>query len=1063
MIRRFSLLLLVAVACQARDLARYAVVLEDAPAGRTGNRAALLAAHVPVRNSLRAKGAKITSESQTLLNAIFVETEGVSRTDLEAIPGVRYVARMPAIHLMLDRAVELLNVPAAWNALGGVSTAGTGVRIAVIDTGIEATHPAFQDATLKAPAGYPACSVAKLPLLPLDCTQFTNGKVIVARSYVSYIAAGGGANPALNSRPDDYTPRDRVGHGTAVAMAAAGVRNTGPSATITGVAPKAWLGSYKVFGSPGVNDSTSADAVLAALEDAFADGMDVAVLSLGAPAFAGPDDAGAICGNKAGVLCDPFAAVVKNAVIGGMVVVAAAGNEGLSGTSVQPTYGSMTTPAHSAYAIAVGAVTNSHNWSNALNVPGLGSYHSLLGAGPAPSPAATVPLGDASAVGDAEACNPLPSGSLAGTYALLDRGTCTFAVKVQNAAAAGALGAIIMNVPGDNSVLTPGGLAGTTTIPAAFVGYDDGQVIRTFLQATPDAKASMNTGLQPFDVATANQLAGFSSRGPTLGNGGLKPDVSAPGTDLYLASQTFDPNGALFAPSGYMVAQGTSFAAPLIGGIAALVKQANPALTAVQIKSAIVNTATADVAESNGTAASLLATGNGRANAANAIASNLAAAPVSVSFGVLGPVSVLPVVQTIQLTNTGKANATLTLAVQQKQNDAKAKVALDRASLVLAAGQTVTLNLTMTGSTPDPGVYEGIIAVQGGATPFRIPYVYMVSDGIPRNMIPLAGDGDDGTVGKNAGVVLAEVTDRYGIAVPNAPINFTAVAGGGVLRNVDTSTDVYGFAGAGVTLGPEPGVNTFIATSLGLSTSFSITGRKGPQISAGGVVDAASFAPNTAVAPGSYIAIYGADLSPTTQVATTANLPVGMNHVSVSFDAGAASFPGRLHFVTPGQINTQVPWDMPSNGSAQMKVSIGSSSTALYSLPLAAYAPGMFEYQASGTSFVAARDENFALVGPGNPAKQGKNIQMYCNGLGPVTNQPATGEPSSATVLSETTTRPVVTIGGQAATVLFSGLTPTVVGLYQINVTVPNVGAGVKPVTVTIGGITSKASNLSIQ
>ncbi len=1064
MTRRLTPLFLLALACQARDLTRYAIVLNDAPTGRTGNRAALLAAHLPVRNSLQARGAHITNESHTLLNAIFVETEGVSPAELEAIPGVRYVARMPALHMTLDRATELLNVPAAWNAFGGMTNAGAGIRIAVIDSGIEATHPAFQDPAMKAPANYPACSIARLPLVPLDCKQFTNSKVIVARSYVTYVAAGTGAIPAQNSRPDDYTPRDRVGHGTAVAMAAAGVRTVGPAATITGVAPRAWLGSYKVFGSPGVNDSTSADAVLAALEDAFADGMDVAVLSLGATPFSGPEDAGAICGYTAGRLCDPFAAAVKNAVTGGMVVVAAAGNEGLSGSSVQPTWGSMTTPAHSPAAIAVGAITNSHSWSNGLNVPGAGTFRALLGAGPVPT-AALRPVGDASTVGDSQACNPLPAGSVSGTYALVDRGTCTFAVKVQNLTAAGAAGAIIINVPGDNSVLTPGGLAGTTTVPAVVVGYEDGQTIRAYLLGQPEAKASMSSTLLPFEVTTGTQLAAFSSRGPTLGSGGLKPDVTAPGTDLYTAGQSFDPNGSLFTPAGYLVSQGTSFAAPLIAGIAALVKQANPALSPAQIRSAIVNTATADITESNGTAASVLAAGAGRANAANAVATNLAAVPSSASFGLLSAVANLPLVQAIQLTNTGKAAATLTLSVKQVQPDSRASVALDRASLILASGQTVTVNLTLTGNVPAPGLYEGAVVIEGAATPFRIPYMYISGDGIPWNMIPLYGDGDDGTVGKTSsgGVVIAEITDRYGIPVANAPIRFTAVAGGGALRNVDTFTDIYGFAGAAITLGPDPGVNTYVATSSGLSTSFNITARKAPVVATNGVVDAASFTPGVAVVPGSYVAIYGADLAPSTQVATTAALPVSMSKVSVSFDAGSLSFPGRLHFVTPGQINVQIPWEMPLSGTARMKVSVESSSTGLYALPLTAYAPGMFEYQASGSSFVAARDENFALIGPANAAKPGRNIQIYCNALGPVTNQPASGEPTPASPLAETTTTPVVTIGGQNATVLFSGLTPTVVGLYQINLTVPNVSAGAKPITVTIGGVTSKPSSIQIQ
>src|SRR6185295_17953200 len=83
------------------------------------------------------------------------------------------------------------------------------------------------------------------------------------------------------STDPDPSARDHIGHGTSTAMAAAGVLNAGPLATIRGVAPKAYLGSYKVFGSPGVNDGASEDAILKALDDAVADGMDVINVSLG--------------------------------------------------------------------------------------------------------------------------------------------------------------------------------------------------------------------------------------------------------------------------------------------------------------------------------------------------------------------------------------------------------------------------------------------------------------------------------------------------------------------------------------------------------------------------------------------------------------------------------------------------------------------------------------------------------------------------------------------------------------------------------------------------------------
>jgi minor extracellular serine protease Vpr len=1040
----------------AADLTRYVVVLKDAPLAARGNRERIALAQLSLKAELRARHIEVAGETHVLLNALFVSAEAGQLAELRGLPGVQYVAREPRFHLNLDHAEQLIDVPAAWNLIaGGVSNAGAGVKIGIIDTGIQSTHAAFQDAGLTTPPNYPVCSVFQMPLLPLDCTQFTNSKVIVARSYVPTIAAGSGAIPAANSRPDDLSPRDRVGHGTAVAMAAAGVRNGGVADTITGVAPKAFLGSYKVFGSPGVNNFTGGQTVIDALSDAFSDGMDIAVLSLGSVALAGPDDAGPICGLANNGACDPWAAAVKNAVSAGMLVVVAAGNEG-------PQLATIDSPGTAPFALTVAATTNSHNWSNPLTVNGLGVFHSLLGGGPAPASQSRT-LGDAAAVGDAEACNPLPAGSLGGTYALAQRGTCTFAAKVQNLQAAGAAGAIIINNTNDNSVIAPGGLGGVSTIPAALIGYDDGQAIRTYRESNAQATASLSPALQPFEVGTGNQVAPFSSRGPALGTGGLKPDVAAAGTDLYLPGQDYDPNGALYAPGGYLISQGTSFSTPQVAGIAALLKQTNALLTPLQMKSAIVNSATQDVTE-NGAPASVLAVGAGKANAAAALAANVTANPVSASFGIV-QASRLPLNQAIQLTNIGKTVVNLSLSLTRRTAESLAKTAIDRPNLTLAPGQTNTVNLTLTGTLPNPGIYEGFLTVQGGAAPLQIPYLYVVGDGVPANIVPLLGDGDDGNVGQTTatGVIILQLTDHYGVPVPNAPVRFSVVAGGGSLRGQDLSTDIYGFAGAQVTLGANPGTNTFVATAGGLGTTFTATGRLQPAITANGVVNAATFTPGAAVAPGSYVAIFGSGLAETTQVESTPYLPVAIGNVSVSFDTAAQSAPGHLHFVTPGQVNVQAPWEMQGQSSAQMKVSVLNSSGSLYTVPLTTYAPGMFEIPAGNALYAAARDENFEVITPANPAKAGHYIQLYCNGLGPVTNQPASGDPSPVSPLAMTTVKPGVTIGGQNAEVLFSGLAPTAVGLYQLNVVVPGGVSGVVPVTITIGGVTGKASRIAVQ
>jgi len=139
----------------------------------------------------------------------------------------------------------------------------------------------------------------------------------------------------------------------------------------------------------------------------------------------------------------------------------------------------------------------------------------------------------------------------------------------------------------------------------------------------------------------------------------------------------------------------------------------------------------------------------------------------------------------------------------------------------------------------------------------------------------------------------------------------------------------------------------------------------------------------------------------------------------------------------------------------QMKVDVDEGFWGnVVTIPLQSTAPGFF---INSGNVADALDTNFKIITAANPAVRGQTIQLYCNGLGPVTNQPASGAPAgSGTSLSQTQTTPVVTIGGQPATVSFSGLAPGIVGEYQVNVAVPtSIGAGNQPITIAIGGQTS--------
>src|SRR5579884_2609755 len=261
----------------------YALILSDPPlaqhliAGESRDaidnaRAGIERAHTAVRQTLLNRGITPIASLTTLLNAVLVRTTPDRVPELRALPGVKGVIPLNRYKLKLNAAVNLLNVPAAWNSVGGMDKAGLGAKIAIVDTGIDQTHPAYQDSSLSAPAGFPRClnTTQHEAATGYDCAAFTNSKVIVAKSFVQYLSDSNSAD----STPDDYSPRDRVGHGTAVAMCAAGETNTGnlgpntPTLTITGVAPKAYLGSYKVFGSTGTNGFADDASILPALEEA---------------------------------------------------------------------------------------------------------------------------------------------------------------------------------------------------------------------------------------------------------------------------------------------------------------------------------------------------------------------------------------------------------------------------------------------------------------------------------------------------------------------------------------------------------------------------------------------------------------------------------------------------------------------------------------------------------------------------------------------------------------------------------------------------------------------------
>ena len=1081
-VRLIFLCTLLAASLYGRALQKYALILDDAPVGavtaRTqlqaaGRRAAILGKQAALGVELQARGVTVTAAMQHLLNAVFVSAAADQLPALRALRGVAGVVPVRRYHAQLNRAVQVVNAPAAWTLLGGMSQAGLGIKIAILDTGIDQTHPTFLDTSLSMPAGFPICPQ------PADCA-FTSNKVIVARSYVANLAAGTGTDPAANSRPDDYSARDLTGHGTAVASAAAGEPAVGPLASIVGVAPRAYLGNYKIFGSAEINGFTDSSAIDPALEDAVKDGMQIAVMSLGAPAFTGPADTGAACGNQAGVPCDIDSVTVENAIRAGMTVVIAAGNEngtgsGSSDTPSKPTLGSIGSPGVAVHAITVAATTNSHDFLPVVRIDGPGVPDALKqiaedsGDSVAPPSSLTAPLVDVSKLGDALACDTLAAHALDAKIAMVTRGTCTFAVKARNVFAAGGMGMLIVNTA-DTEVVPIGGLA-HSPIPAVSISSSDGASLKTLLAANSAITATLPHYYLEVD-AKPDVVASFSSLGPALGMASLKPDIAAPGFGIYLAAQSFDLFGDLYSADGFAVADGTSFAAPLVAGGAALVLQRHPGFTPAQVKSALVNTASRSTVTgflAAGTPGSVLEVGGGRMDAGAAVTTTLTVEPATLSFGALAAGAVAQS-QTLLFTNFSPAAVALALSVTRTKADPATQLTVTPAALTVAPNASASASVALNGTQPAPGIYEGALEVTGGVVPLHLPYVYVVGDGKAADYITFSGDGVVGTAGQDLrdGITL-KVVDQFGVPVAALPVAFSVLPGSVVkLKAADSSTNQFGIAHAGVTLGPDVCWNTCKETVTALvdgrKFTFNNQARAQPSIAVNGITDAASFK-NGPIVPGSFISIFGTGLADFRDANGSATLPLGLDTVFVSFDAGSVSAPGRLYFISGGQVNVQVPWELAGQTSAKVKVTIEDSYGNVVTVPVASAAPTIFAYIDStlNASVAAALDEKYALVGSANPVARGHVVQIYANALGPVSHTPTSGSPAPASPLAETIVKPVVTFAGRPGVVQFSGLAPGFAGLYQVNVTVPtDIAAGVLPVVMSVGGVDSPAVNLPV-
>jgi minor extracellular serine protease Vpr len=504
--------------------------------------------------------AKVTGEYDVALNAVAVQLNGTPLGAIAAAPMVQSAEYNALYHPTLSESYKIIKASGAWTAAGGRATAGHGIKIGDIDTGIDETHPFFDPTGFTLPTEdgpWPKCDAADSASHHenQDC-KYTSNKVIVAKVFY---------NKAHQQGLDAQAIQD---HGTHTAGIAAGV--TGKTAVVNGVsiddmsgiAPGAWLGNYNVF--PGGVLNARSEDILNAVDEAVEDGMDVLNLSLG----------GGYHGNN-----DLLAIGLDNAVAAGVVVAVAAGNSG-------PGQGTLESPGRARNVITVGGSTNQHFVGQPFTYPAGGgtTIGAAVGDFP-PLPTGSFNLFDTHST-SCTSIDPVP----ANTLVIVDRGDCTFSTKVRNAIAAGAVGVVVINnVAGDPTAMAKDGLGGDD-LPAVQIGKNEGAALRASGATTASAVATF----QEFITPNADIAYGNSSQGPTLVDFAVKPDIASVAVNVLSSITcvgtdfpcTTTGNGT-DAPWAFFT--GTSMATPHIAGGAAVLLQLHNDWTPAQVKSALVN------------------------------------------------------------------------------------------------------------------------------------------------------------------------------------------------------------------------------------------------------------------------------------------------------------------------------------------------------------------------------------------------------------------------------------------------------------------------------------------
>lgn len=513
----------------------------------------------------RTSGARIVHRYQVVLNGFSMVVNESQAASIARLPGVKAVYRDELRHLDTERSPYFISAPRIWKQLGGQDSAGQGVIVGILDSGIWPEHPSFADPdpsgdAFPEPPGKWAGTACEFGSSIAGDVPFTcNNKLIGAQRFMETYEQFG--PPLL---PGEFlSARDDDGHGSHTASTAAGNGKVKaqifgiPRGTISGIAPRAHVVAYKVCGNEGCYESDS----IAAIQQAIIDGVDVLNFSIG---------------GGANPYADPVELAFLDAYAAGIFVAASAGNDGPDPDTVEHRGPWVTSVAASR--------TDRFFQSKVVLVASNGDKLRLTGVSITDGIKNSTAVVNAANFGDALCQNGTPDGAFTGQIVVCQGATGrlqkSFNVKQRGAVGMLLYNPVLASVSSDNHY-----------VPSIHLQNDAGERLLNFLATHSGVTATFPRG-RP-DKVQGDVLAAFSSRGgPEQSLGVSKPDVTAPGVQI-LAGNT--PLGAsvFSGPPGelFQAIQGTSMSSPHVAGAAALLKDLHPKWSPGQIKSALMATA----------------------------------------------------------------------------------------------------------------------------------------------------------------------------------------------------------------------------------------------------------------------------------------------------------------------------------------------------------------------------------------------------------------------------------------------------------------------------------------